>query len=179
MTFGIFGSSLALALILLPLLAWKCRVKLFFVVGHPCETWKDVEDMVRISRKYPIQEVHFNNTIPYPGTELYDWIKKNNHFLREPDEFLNNASFWEKEPIFETPELPRADRIRLTKYLAKVRKEVHRQAVRRILRRHTFIGKVASLILANSLFDRLYYRNIFFRRVLERFRYRTARHKIS
>ena len=81
-------------------------VKLFFVVGNPTETREDVEDMVRLTRKYPVQEVHFNNTIPYPGTELFDWVEKHGGFLRAPDEFLNNASFWEDEPIFETPELP-------------------------------------------------------------------------
>jgi radical SAM superfamily enzyme YgiQ (UPF0313 family) len=150
-------------------------IKLFFVIGNPTETPEDVEDMVRLCRKYPIQEVHFNNVVPYPGTELYDWIQEHNCFLRQPDEYLNNASFWEKVPIFETPELPEIERVRLTKYLHEVREEVHRKAIRRILHRHQFIGKMASLVLANGYLEQLYYKNILFRRVVESFRYRIAR----
>jgi radical SAM superfamily enzyme YgiQ (UPF0313 family) len=151
------------------------EIKLFFIFGNPSETWDDVEDMVRLSRKYPIQEVHFNYIIPYPGTELYDWIKENNYFLRQPNEYLNNASAWENRPIFETPELLKAERMRLFRYLHKVRIEIHRKAIRRILRRHQFIGKIASLVLANGYLEQLYYKNTLFRRVVESFRYRIAR----
>ncbi|UCB42528.1 MAG: radical SAM protein [Dehalococcoidales bacterium] len=149
-------------------------IKLFFIIGCPTETPEDVEDMVRLSRKYPIQEVHFNNVVPYPGTELYDWIKDNDYFLRQPDEYLNNASFWEKVPIFETPEMPEAERIRLTKYLHEVRKEVHREAMRRILQRFGVIGTLASHILANSFLEQLYYKSRFWRKILEGFRYRLS-----
>jgi anaerobic magnesium-protoporphyrin IX monomethyl ester cyclase len=146
-------------------------IKLFFVVGNPTETREDVEDMVRLTRKYPVQEVHFNNTIPYPGTELYDWIEKHGGFLRAPDEFLNNASFWEEEPIFETPELPRAERIRLTRYLAAVRKEVHRKAIARLAGRHALLARVGGMVVTSSLWDKLYYRNVRFHKLAERFRY--------
>lgn len=150
------------------------NIKLFFVVGNPSETWEDVEDMVRISRKYPIQEVHFNNIIPYPGTELYDWINENNYFLRQPDDFLNNASIWESEPIFETPELPKADRIRLTKYLSEVRVEIHQEAINRIFRKYKFFSKLASLMLANSILERFYYKSKFWRKIIEHFRYKLS-----
>lgn len=145
--------------------------KLFFVIGNPTETPDDVQDMVKLCRKYPIQEVHFNNVIPYPGTELFNWIEQNKYFLRQPDEFLNNASFWEKQPIFETPELPEAERIRLTRFLHKVRKEVHRAAIRRIFDRQVFISRLASYILSNAWFERIYYRSRFWRKIIERFRY--------
>ena len=149
-------------------------IKLFFVIGNPTETTEDVEDMVKLSQRYPVQEVHFNNVVPYPGTALYEWAKENNYFLRQPDEYLNNASFWEKMPIFETPELPAAERVRLTKYLHEVRDEIHRQAIQRILHKFGFIGKLASRILANELLERFYYRNIFIRRILEGMRYRLS-----
>ncbi len=149
-------------------------IKLFFVIGNPTETPEDVEDMVRLSLKYPIQEVHFNNVIPYPGTELYDWVQANGGFLRQPDEFLNNASFWESRPIFETPELPEAERIRLTQYLHNVRKGIHRQAIRRILNKYRFIGTLAAYILADSFLEKAYYKSIFWRRIIEGFRYRLS-----
>lgn len=147
-------------------------IKLFFVVGNPTEERKDVEDMVRLCRKYMVQEVHFNNVVPYPGTELYDWIAERRYFLRQPDEYLNDASFWERRPIFETPEMPEAERVRLTRYLRHVRDEIHRQAIQRMFRAHRVLGILAGRILSNRLLERFYYRRRFWRTIMEGFRYR-------
>jgi len=147
-------------------------IKLFFVIGNPTETTEDVEDMVRLCEKYPIQEVHFNNVVPYPGTELFNWIEEKNYFLRPPNEYLNNASFWEKVPIFETPQLPEGERIRLTEYLEKKRDEVHRKAVKRIFSNHRLIGGLASFMVANGFLERFYYQSRFWRKIIEFFRYR-------
>ncbi len=149
-------------------------VKLLFVVGTPYETREDVEDKVRISRKYSIQEVHFYNTIPYPGTELYDWVRENNYFLREPEDYLNDVSCLTNVPVFETPELPRQERIQVLNYLGKVRKQVHRDAVSRTFRKRNVIGVLASYVLANSFAERLFYQSIFCRKIIESFRYRLA-----
>ena len=147
-------------------------IKLFFIIGNPSEKPEDVEDMVKLSRKYPVQEVHFNNVVPYPGTELYDWIREHNCFLREPGEYLNNASFWEERPIFETPELPAAERIRLTGYLRKMRKEIHRRSIERMFRRYGPLARLASLLLSSTWFERFYYGSTFWRGLIERYRYR-------
>lgn len=149
----------------------KYSIKLFFVVGNPTETSEDVEDMVKLTRKYPIEEVHFNNVVPYPGTELFEWVKQHDFFLRQPEEYLNNASFWEKKPIFQTPELPERERIRLTNYLHEVRKGIHREAIGRMFGRHKLAGKLAGILLSNPRLEKLYYQNRFWRRVIERFRY--------
>jgi len=149
-------------------------VKLLFVVGTPHETWEDVEDKVKLSRRYSIQEVHFYNIVPYPGTELFDWVVNNNYLLKQPDDYLNNISCLENVPIFETPELPAAERVRLFKYLYRVRTEIHRAAVQRILRKYRFIGKVARPVLANSVIEGLFYRSRFWRTLIESFRYRLA-----
>jgi anaerobic magnesium-protoporphyrin IX monomethyl ester cyclase len=147
-------------------------IKLFFVIGNPSETTEDIEDMVKLSRKYPIQEVHFNNIVPYPGTELFEWIKQRNYFLRQPDEYLNNASFWEKKQIFQTPELPEAEKIRLTKYLYDVRKEIHREAIGRMFHRSKLVGRLASVVLSNKYLEKFYYKSRFWRRIIEYFRYK-------
>ena len=149
-------------------------VKLLFVVGTPYETRADVEDKVILSRKYPIQEVHFYNTIPYPGTELYDWVEENGCFLREPEDYLNDVSCLTNVPVFETPELPRKERIELLSYLSKVRRQVHRDAVRRMFRKHNVVGILVSYILADSFVERLFYRSIFWRRIIAGFRYKLA-----
>jgi radical SAM superfamily enzyme YgiQ (UPF0313 family) len=149
-------------------------VKLLFVIGTPYETREDVEDKVRITRKYPVQEVHFYNTIPYPGTELYDWVKENNLFLKEPEEYLNDVSCLTNVPVFETPELPKAARIELYTYLGKVRKQVHRAAIMRTIGKNKLFSALMSQILANSVVERLFYRSIFIRKIIEGFRYRLA-----
>jgi radical SAM superfamily enzyme YgiQ (UPF0313 family) len=149
-------------------------VKLLFVVGTPGETREDVEDKVMLSKRYPVQEVHFYNIIPYPGTELHDWVKENDRFLRQPEDYLNDASCLTGGPVFDTPELSRQERINLYGYLGRVRKRIHRDAVRRTMRKGNVIGVLAGYILANSLVERLFYRSIFFRRIIEGFRYRLA-----
>jgi len=149
-------------------------VKLLFVVGTPYETREDVEDKVRLSKKYPIQEVHFYNTVPYPGTELYDWVEEKGYFLEKPEEYLNNVSCLTNVPVFETPELPKEERLRLYKYLGKVRNEVHRDAVRRIFDKHNVVGVLASRILANSIVEKLFYQSRLWRGIIEYFRYKLA-----
>jgi radical SAM superfamily enzyme YgiQ (UPF0313 family) len=155
-------------------------VKILFVVGTPYETREDVEDKVRLAKKYPIQEVHFYNTIPTPGTELFDWVKENKLFLIPPEEYLNYASFWANEPVFETPELPKNERLKLYKYLSKVRKNVHREAMLRILRknrvarvfaRNRAIGLLLASFLVSRTIENFFYRNVFVRKVINRFRY--------
>jgi len=153
-------------------------IKLFFIFGNPSETTEDVEDMARLSLKYPISEVHFNNIIPYPGTELYTWLEEKDYFLLSPDKFLNNAAFMDIEPVFETPELPREEKIRLKKYLDKVRRKVHRRAVRRIFP-NRYIGYLASMVVANSFFENLFHKNRFFRRIVEYYRYKEAERRAS
>lgn len=149
-------------------------VKLLFVIGTPGETLEDVEDKVRIAQRYPIQEVHFYNTIPYPGTELFDYVKENNLFLIPPEEYLNNVSCLTNVPVFETPELPGALRKETLKRLWKVRKGIHKQAFLRMFKRYRFFGVLLSHFLSIGIVEKLFYQNIFFRNLVERFRYRIA-----
>lgn len=150
------------------------NVKLLFVVGTPGETWEDVEDDVRLATKYPLQDVHFYNIIPYPGTELYEWIEKNNRFLKKPEDYLNDVTFCEINPIFDTPELSEEVRIRLFKYLEGVRREVHKQAVRRMLKNVPLIGRAAQTIVSTDLFLKLFYQSIAARKFVDGIRYRRA-----
>jgi radical SAM superfamily enzyme YgiQ (UPF0313 family) len=149
-------------------------IKLLFVIGTPYETWEDVEDKVRLTRRYPVHDVHFYNTIPYPGTELYDWVKANNHFLRQPEDYLNDTFGLKNQPVFETPELPMSQRIKLHRYLAKVRSQVHRDALRRKMKKLRGIGVIASYVLHDRLMEKVFHQNIFFHRLIDRIRYKRA-----
>ena len=150
------------------------NLKLLFVVGTPGETWEDVEDDVRLALKYPLQDVHFYNIIPYPGTELYEWVKKNNRFILQPEDYLNDVTFNEIRPIFDTPELPYEERLRLFKYLEGVRKQVHRKAVQRMFKNVPLIGSLAQRIVSTDLFLKLFYQSFAIRRFVDRQRYKRA-----
>ncbi|MCL5291400.1 MAG: B12-binding domain-containing radical SAM protein [Actinobacteria bacterium] len=149
-------------------------VKLLFVVGTPHETRTDVEDKVRLSLRYPIADVHFYNIIPYPGSELYDWIKENGLFLREPEEYLNDVTCIENTPVFETPELRARERVKLFKYLKGVQKLVHRNAITSLLDRLGPLSPTASYFLANSVVEKLFYQSFAVRKLAEKLRYGKA-----
>ena len=150
------------------------NLKLLFVVGTPGETREDVEDDVRLALKYPLQDVHFYNIIPYPGTELYEWVEKNNRFLKKPEDYLNDVTFNEINPIFDTPELPVEDRIALFKYLEGVRKQVHKKAVQRMFKKVPLLGYVAKYIVSRDLFLKLFYQSFSLRRFVDHMRYKRA-----
>ena len=155
------------------------ETKLLFVVGTPYETREDVEDKVRLTRKFPVQEVHFYNLIPYPGTELFDWVKENNYFLSPPEKYLNNCSSLTRTPVFETPELSREERLELYGYLEGVRRQVHRKTIQRFFHGKALIGIPASYLLVNSLAERLFYSNVTLRKFIDGLRYQNFKWAIN
>jgi len=94
-------------------------VGLFFLVGPPGETEADVRQSVYFAKKYPICGAKFYNIIPFPRTELYDWVTENNYLVRDPKEYLSNTSHWSNRPFFATPELSAQDRKRLVRWANK------------------------------------------------------------
>ena len=105
-------------------------VYLNFLAGVPFETLSDIEDSINFALKYPVFYAEWSNVIPYPGTELYDWLKGKKYLLKEPQEYLNTASTTSTKPVFETPELSYKDRKRIMTLLRKVRNKVLRKGVR-------------------------------------------------
>ena len=131
-------------------------VTLFFVVGSPGETVADVEQSINLSLKYPVFDVRFYNLIPYPGTELYKWVKEKNYFVKDPADYLNGSSGLSNDPVFETPELPIDEKIALFKRLRKVEKQVRKNAVKR--KAHS-LGAIG--VIGYFLFGRLYANDYF------------------
>ena len=74
----------------------------FFMIGTPGDTYEKFRKSYVFADQDIFDEVRFYNTEPYPGTEIYEWVKKNGKFLVEPEEYLNSRSRWEENPIFET-----------------------------------------------------------------------------
>ncbi len=96
--------------------AWACelgfQVKLTFLIGSPGETLEDIRESIKLALKYPVWKFNFFNLVPFPGTELYDWITEHGYWSVDPPQHLNNVQHWTNIVSFETPEMSREDRIR-------------------------------------------------------------------
>lgn len=100
------------------------KVTLFFIVGSPGETMDDLQDSINLALRYPVFDARFYNLIPFPQSRLYDWVKENNYFICDPEDYLNNSSQWDDNPVFETPEMNRNQRVEALKIVRDVRKKV-------------------------------------------------------
>jgi len=128
-------------------------VMLTFLIGLPQEREEDILDAIELSYKYPINAVFFNNVIPIPGSELYDWLKENDYFLEKPEEYLD--SVWRKKqntPLFRTPELDAKKRKKLLYKTKAVKRNI---AQRRIKQKFEMmmgksLGGLTSTLLANK-----------------------------
>jgi anaerobic magnesium-protoporphyrin IX monomethyl ester cyclase len=147
-------------------------VKIFVILGMPHETREDIEDSLRISQKYPIKRVILNNPIPYPGTELFDIVKENNWFIKQPEEYLNFITENEDIPVFETPELSREDRLKILKRCRVIEKNVTRKAVKRMYKKYSFGASLAGYIFSTNFVQWMFFNNMTFRRFVEYLRYR-------
>jgi radical SAM superfamily enzyme YgiQ (UPF0313 family) len=142
-----------------------------WVVGAPEETWEDVKDSLRLANKWPVFKSDFYNLIPTPNTELFEWVKKNNYFIVEPEVFLNDTSYYYTKPVFETPLLSAEDRLKVDKIHKIIRKKLMRNMVERRLKSYGFlIAKIISIIVATNIFQKLFYTNRSFRRTIDSMR---------
>jgi len=82
----------------------------FFIVGHPTETYERFMETVEFARRMPFGFVNFWNLVPYPGTELLQWVRKNAVLLYSEEVYLNRTSYGEARPIFETADFSAEER---------------------------------------------------------------------
>ncbi len=84
-----------------------------FIIGHPTETYPKAMDSLRLAeemgRKKTCVTIMCLNLIPYPGTEVFDWIGKHGRWLLTEETFFN-IGMSDTSPIFESPEFPRRER---------------------------------------------------------------------
>jgi anaerobic magnesium-protoporphyrin IX monomethyl ester cyclase len=149
-------------------------VKLLFIIGHLGETVDDINDSLKLAKKYPIIRVHFYNLIPYPGTEVFEQISKKGYFLIKPEQYLNEVSDLDSIPIFETPELPMEKRIEMLRKARKIQKEVTIKAFKRMYSHVPFVGRCMGYFFSTGIIQRTFYGNIMFRKLIEYVRYKKA-----
>ena len=151
-------------------------VKAFIIVGTPHETKEDIEDSIRLALKYPIAKVNFNNAIPYPGTEMYDYIKEHDLFLIPPEEYLNVVAEDLAEdnivPVFETPELSKEERIKILKRCHKIENQIMKNAAYRMYQHYPLSKALIKYFFNVALFEKLFFKNLVFRNFFEWLRYK-------
>ncbi|MFH1148405.1 MAG: radical SAM protein [Pseudomonadota bacterium] len=147
-------------------------VKLFIIVGTPHETRDDIEDSIRLARRYPVARVNFNNAIPYPGTEMFEYVKNNNLFLVPPEEYLNATAEDKTLPVFTTPELSKEERIAVLARCHRVEKEVMRNTAYRMFKKYPVLGLLVKHLFVVDLFEKLFFTNLYCRKLFELIRYK-------
>ena len=147
-------------------------VKIFCITGMPHETLQDVEDSLRFVQKYPVQRVILNNPIPYPGTELFDYVQNNRLFLLPPHEYLNEVTENKNVPVFETPELDRNARIQILRRNRQIEKLVTLNAVRRMTAHKPILRMAALMLFSSGLGEKLFFGSNRFRQWAEKIRFK-------
>jgi len=137
-------------------LAAGIEVSLFFIVGLPGETLKTFDNSLKFALKYPVTTASFYNLIPFPGTELFDWVRKNNYFLIEPKKYLNSIAHHEFQPLFETPDFPASDRKKALKAGYRASQTIKRRDFERKLGGRWWT-RIASWLIYGRLFNRLFF----------------------
>lgn len=116
-------------------------VGLFFLVGAPGETPSDFYQSIKLALKYPILDVNFYNIIPFPQTELFNWIYENKYFLKLPEKYLNDESLFGDEPVFTTPEFTAEERRHALKFAKNIKKRVKKMMMTRKMGKYGLLGK--------------------------------------
>jgi nitroimidazol reductase NimA-like FMN-containing flavoprotein (pyridoxamine 5'-phosphate oxidase superfamily) len=93
----------------------------------------DIKDSINLALKYPVFDARFYNLIPFPESKLYEWVRENNYFTVESEDYLNNCSQWDFQPVFATPELNREERMKALKMVRDVRKKIRYNSMRNSL----------------------------------------------
>jgi anaerobic magnesium-protoporphyrin IX monomethyl ester cyclase len=79
-----------------------------FMIGNPGDTPKTIRESIEYAQKQSFATVAFYLALPYPKTELWDYVKQNGRFLQEDyTEFHHFSDI----PVFETPEFTAQERI--------------------------------------------------------------------
>jgi radical SAM superfamily enzyme YgiQ (UPF0313 family) len=84
-----------------------------FIIGHPGETYRTAMETLKFAGSLKTNFVNIYNLIPYPGTELFDWISKNATFTMPVDEYLSKVGSRDFPPVFETNDFTKEERTKL------------------------------------------------------------------
>ncbi len=81
-----------------------------FIIGLPHSSLRSIRESVRFAQRLKLEACIFNLFVPFPGTEVWDWVRNNGRMLMDwKDGFTQGRN---PKIVFETDEFPKADRLR-------------------------------------------------------------------
>lgn len=149
---------------------WACdlnyRITLFFLIGSSGETLKDFNESIKLAKKYPVFSANFYNTIPFPGTELFQWINERKLFLEEIEEYLNAGDAWSDRSYFQTEEMPIGDRRKAFLLATQTSKKILKKYFFGKFQNFGLFAKPVSVFLASNSLQTVYRKSIILKRLL-------------
>lgn len=94
----------------------------FFMIGLPYETPQTMQKTIDFAKQLDVNFANFALVVPFPGTELYDIIKKEGKLTHPFEEGLESGYYTVKEGYFELGNL---DKETILKYQKKAYKEFY------------------------------------------------------
>ncbi len=92
-------------------LAQKNRIMVFgnFIIGLPHSSLDSIRQSIRFARSLKLESCIFNLFIPFPGTEIWEWVQNNGRLLMDwKDGFTQGLS---PRVVFETTDFPAEERL--------------------------------------------------------------------
>lgn len=106
-----------------------------FIIGHPGDTKKTIEDTINFAIELDTDFIFLATMIPYPGTQLYEMVKKQGKFLADYKDFLQ----MEGKAVFELNGLTK-----------EIIEEGYKKAARKIFLRPKYVTHSMLKILSSE-----------------------------
>jgi anaerobic magnesium-protoporphyrin IX monomethyl ester cyclase len=103
------------------------KTNVFLMIGNAGDTVKVVDKTAQFVQRVKVDGVHLSLATPIPGTEFWDWVEKNGHWLGHDREELSDWPIDDVEdafPVFDTPDFTAEQR---TEAYRKTRKYLTRK----------------------------------------------------
>jgi radical SAM superfamily enzyme YgiQ (UPF0313 family) len=91
-----------------------------FMIGLPGETWETVEKTLQLALEIEPDYCQFVITTPYPGTRLYDYVKKKGYLIKDYDFGGYDAYGIAEDPVLRTDKMTNLE-------LMEAQKHIHRK----------------------------------------------------
>jgi radical SAM superfamily enzyme YgiQ (UPF0313 family) len=79
-----------------------------FMIGAPGETGESAQKTVDFAKRMPLDTIQFSGIVVYPGTEFYEWARRNNFIIATDWTDWVDANH-EQVTLLSYPQLPKKD----------------------------------------------------------------------
>ncbi len=135
----------------------------FFMIGLPGSTYRKDLKTLALARKLKLNNYYFGLTVPYPGTEMWNWAQENARFLvpwqnsyHISEVFRDGLERLKLEPVFDTPEYPAEQRKKMFRMVLEAKKKAQDRSLRLIQNSLRAVPGRPIIVMRTSRRDRLF-----------------------